>query len=122
MIIFAKLMFNNNTMEIENLNHDEVRIILLKILEAINSLPHSTPKQNADQDESNRAKLVYGIKGLAILLNISIPKAQSLKNSGILDLALYQIGRKVAFDGDKVLSLLKVIPDNEQLELNKPND
>ena len=58
-----------------------------------------------------RPRLVFGIKGLAELLNISVPKAQNLKNSGILDEAMYQIGRKLAFDADKVLALQKVIPD-----------
>ncbi len=56
-------------------------------------------------------KMVMGIKGLASLLNVSIPKAQNIKNSGALDSALYQIGRKIAFDANKVLELLKVIPD-----------
>ena len=56
-------------------------------------------------------KMVMGIKGLANLLDISIPKAQEIKNSGALDTALYQIGKKLAFDANKVLELLKVIPD-----------
>ena len=62
-------------------------------------------------EASKHPQIVYGIKGLAGLLNISIPKAQAIKNSGVLDEAMYQIGRKLAFDSEKVLSTLKVIPD-----------
>ena len=64
-----------------------------------------------DYESSRHPKIVYGIKGLAGLLNISIPKAQAIKNSGVLDVATYQIGRKLAFDAEKVLATLKVIPD-----------
>lgn len=62
-------------------------------------------------ETTKNPKIVYGIKGLAGLLNISIPKAQAIKNSGVLDSATYQIGRKLAFDSEKVLATLKVIPD-----------
>lgn len=87
----------------ENLNSEE-KSILLKILEKVELI-----------QKSKTPTLVYGIKGLAKLLNISIPKAQALKNSGSIDVALYQIGRKVAFDSDKVLEILKVIPDDDDL-------
>ena len=60
-----------------------------------------------------RPKMVMGIKGLATLLNVSIPKAQNIKNSGVLDQAMYQIGRKLAFDTNRVLESMKVIPDDQ---------
>ena len=82
-------------MELVQINMEELEAAIHKILDSRASQP----------------RLVFGIKGLAELLNISIPKAQNLKNSGILDEAMYQIGRKLAFDADKVLALQKVIPD-----------
>ncbi|MBR3567404.1 MAG: DUF3853 family protein [Salinivirgaceae bacterium] len=78
-------------------NKEELRSVILEIM---------------DSRQLMRPRLVYGIKGLAGLLNISIPKAQNLKNSGTLDDAMYQIGRKLAFDADKVLALQKVIPND----------
>ena len=78
-------------------NKDELRAVMNEIMETY---------------LVGRPRLVFGIKGLAELLNISIPKAQNLKKSGILDEAMYQIGRKLAFDADKVLALQKVIPDD----------
>lgn len=62
-------------------------------------------------ENAKHPKIVYGIKGLAELLNVSIPKAQNIKNSGVLDESMYQIGRKLAFDANKVLATLKVVPD-----------
>lgn len=91
----------------ENKKSDE-KTILLQILEKVESI-----------QKSKTPTLVYGIKGLAKLLNISIPKAQALKNSGTIDPALYQIGRKVAFDSDIVLQTLKVIPDSGGDSLSK---
>ena len=90
-------------MEQKILNSDE-RTLLIKILELVEAI-----------QKSKTPKIVYGIKGLATLLNISIPKAQALKNSGTIDPALYQIGRKVAFDADRVLAILKVIPDDDDM-------
>lgn len=83
-------------MELVQINMEELEAAFRKILDTRASQP----------------RLVFGIKGLAELLNVSIPKAQNLKNSGILDEAMYQIGRKLAFDADKVLALQKVIPDD----------
>lgn len=101
------LIVNFIIMEEINFSSDE-RSLLIKILERLDSI-----------QKSKTPNLVYGIKGLAKLLNISIPKAQSLKNSGIIDVALYQIGRKVAFDSDIVLQTLKVIPDSGGDSLSK---
>ena len=95
--------FKNLIMEQKNYNSDE-RSLLIKILELVEAI-----------QKSKTPTLVFGIKGLAKLLNISVPKAQALKNSGSIDVALYQIGRKVAFDSDKVLEILKVIPDDDDL-------
>lgn len=82
-------------MDLVKISMEELEGAILRILDSRASHP----------------RLVFGIKGLAELLNISIPKAQNLKNSGILDEAMYQIGRKLAFDADKVLALQKVVPD-----------
>ena len=81
------------------MNKDELKSVIVEIM---------------DTYLIGRPRLVFGIKGLAQLLNISIPKAQNLKNSGTLDEAMYQIGRKLAFDADRVLAIQKVIPDDQK--------
>lgn len=52
-------------------------------------------------------KVVYGIGGLAKLLNCSTRHASSIKNSGRIDDAIIENGRKPIFDMDKVLTLLQ---------------
>lgn len=52
-------------------------------------------------------KIIYGIKGLAELLNCSTTTAQKIKNSGVIDKAVTQFGKKLIIDADLVLKLLK---------------
>lgn len=52
-------------------------------------------------------RYVYGIDGLAKLLNCSNVTAQKIKNSGKLNTCYSQIGRKIVFDADKVLEILQ---------------
>ncbi len=62
-----------------------------------NAEPAGIPKRN----------LVYGISGLAKLLNCSNATAQKVKNSGRIDKAYTQVGRQIVFDADQVIDLLK---------------
>lgn len=56
---------------------------------------------NAKVEEKPR-KLVYGIAGLASIVNCSIPTAQRIKNSG--KVRYIQNGRKLVFDVEQVLA------------------
>ncbi len=57
-------------------------------------------------DSSIKKNLVYGIKGLAELLSCSPTTAQKIKNSGVIDKAISQFGRKLIIDADLVLKLI----------------
>ena len=50
-------------------------------------------------------KHVYGIAGIARLFGCSIPTANSIKQSGRIDKAITQIGRKIIVDADLALEL-----------------
>ena len=50
-------------------------------------------------------KKVKGIKGLAILLNVSVKTAQKLKNSGIIEEAIIYEKSKLYFDENKILEI-----------------
>lgn len=50
---------------------------------------------------------VYGIRGLANLLNCSISTANRIKKRGVIDDAIIQQGRTIMVDVDKALKLLK---------------
>lgn len=48
----------------------------------------------------------YGLQGLARLLNCSRTTANKIKQSGKLDKAIKQVGRKIIIDNEKALQLL----------------
>lgn len=52
-------------------------------------------------------KYVYGILGLAKLIDGSKSKANRLKKSGIIDDAIIQNGRKIIIDAELALDLIK---------------
>jgi hypothetical protein len=51
-------------------------------------------------------KHVYGITGIARLFGCSIPTANRIKQSGKIDKAITQIGRKIIVDADLALELV----------------
>lgn len=50
-------------------------------------------------------KHVYGIRGIAELFGCSIPTANRIKQSGKIDRAITQIGRKIIVDAELALEL-----------------
>ena len=50
-------------------------------------------------------KLAYGIKGIAETFGCSIPTANRIKKSGIIDKAISQVGRKIVLDVELALEL-----------------
>ena len=50
-------------------------------------------------------KYVFGILGIAKLFGCSLPTANRIKNSGKIDKAITQIGRKIIVDIDLALEL-----------------
>ena len=53
-----------------------------------------------------KKKYEYGIKGLAKILGCSRAKASKIKNSGIIDEAIFQNGKIIVIDIEKALELL----------------
>ncbi|WP_321332546.1 DUF3853 family protein [uncultured Bacteroides sp.] len=69
-------------------------------------------QQNTEQKEvqptivnSTSKKHVYGIAGIARLFGCSIPTANRIKQSGKIDKAITQIGRKIIVDAELALEL-----------------
>ena len=56
--------------------------------------------------EPEKKKYVFGIAGLATMLNCSISTAQRIKNEGTIDKAIYQTGKKIVVDVELALKLL----------------
>ena len=49
----------------------------------------------------------YGIEGIAQVFGCSVPTANRIKRSGIIDAAITQLGRKIIVDADLALQLAK---------------
>ena len=49
----------------------------------------------------------YGIAGIAKIFGCSIPTANRIKKSGVIDSAITQVGRKIVVDSELALSLAK---------------
>ncbi|MDR2130886.1 MAG: DUF3853 family protein [Odoribacteraceae bacterium] len=69
-------------------------------------------QQNSEQKEmqatvvnNTSKKHVYGIAGIARLFGCSIPTANRIKQSGKIDKAITQIGRKIIVDAELALEL-----------------
>ncbi|MBF1446236.1 MULTISPECIES: DUF3853 family protein [Prevotella] len=70
--------------------------------------------QNAEKQPAKvPAKVVperhyeHGIAGIAKIFGCSIPTANRIKKSGVIDSAITQVGRKIVVDSELALSLAK---------------
>ena len=70
----------------------------------IMTMTGNTPAKVKDFSQT---ECVFGLDGLASLIGCKKTKAQQVKNSGILDDAIIQNGRKLIIDKNKALELLK---------------
>lgn len=72
--------------------------------ELINSL--TIKKEEPDKQVQHFDKNSYGLSGLAALLGCSKTTAWKIKDSGKIDKAIRQVGRKIIIDNEKALELL----------------
>lgn len=57
----------------------------------------------------------YGIAGIAKIFGCSIPTANRIKKSGVIDASITQVNRKITVDSELALSLAKeanILPDS----------
>lgn len=66
--------------------------------------PKSESESKTETKQTAR-KFVYGLRGLASLFGCSIPTANRIKQSGKIDKAITQIGRKIIVDAELALEL-----------------
>ena len=73
------------------------------VLRALGIEPGAPKKKEMEEPETDSpSAYVYGIAGLARYLGVSPPTAQKYVNSGFLDGAMRQVGRKYSFNKAKV--------------------
>ena len=55
----------------------------------------------------SQRRIYYGIEGIAQIFGCSVPTANRIKRSGIIDDAITQVNRKILVDADLALQLVK---------------
>ena len=55
----------------------------------------------------SQRRIYYGIDGIAKLFGCSVPTANRIKKSGVIDDAITQIDRQIVIDGNLALALAK---------------
>ena len=68
--------------------------------------PKKTEKENESSQKSQEKKYVYGMAGIARLFGCSIPTANRITKSGVIDKAITQCGRKIIVDSELALQLV----------------
>ena len=97
-------------MKIENLLEKPIWQMTGQEFLALNEQSRSTVQDQqivSISENSLNKKYVYGIRGIANLLNCSIAKANRIKKRGIIDEAIMQEGRSIMVDVELALSLIK---------------
>ncbi|MEA4978623.1 MAG: DUF3853 family protein [Petrimonas sp.] len=80
---------------------EDTRIIDLTVGELKDILRSEAPKI----EEKKERRLVYGLSGIAEIFNCSTSTAQRIKNSGKINKAITQVGRKIVVDAELALKL-----------------
>lgn len=75
-------------------------------------------KSSSCEEAAKPHRLVYGIKGIADTFGCSIPTANRIKKSGVIDDAITQVGRKIVVDANLALKLAAAAKDNDTANLN----
>lgn len=88
---------------IENLRSKPIIYLTVDEFLFVNS--YSENKNIPNDRPETAKKYAYGLKGIAQIINCSIPTAARIKASGKIDEAITQIGRKIIIDVDKALEL-----------------
>ena len=65
----------------------------------------STSEETAKASSKEEKRYVYGLAGIARLFGCSLPTANRIKQSGKINRAITQVGRKIIVDADLALEL-----------------
>ena len=78
------------------------------LIEVFEGFANEGKDGRANTNPSNKKRYVRGMKELAEVLHCSVPTAQRIKSSGVLDAAISQSGKVIVVDADLALDLLRV--------------
>jgi hypothetical protein len=76
--------------------------------ELVFMLKHSLPSSETKSSPADSGEhFVYGINGIAKLFGCSVPTANRIKKSGVINDAITQVGRKIVVEAQLALKLVK---------------
>lgn len=79
------------------------------LIEVFEGVANKEGKDGRDStNPSSKKRYVRGMKELAEVLHCSVPTAQRIKSSGVLDAAISQSGKTIIVDVDLALDLLRL--------------
>jgi hypothetical protein len=96
-------------MELDKLDRTK-QLFTLTIGEFIDLVNTLMGQRAANDEPETPGKCVYGIAGIAEILNCSISTANRIKKSGVIDKAITQRGRLIMVD----VELAKLLYDNSK--------
>jgi hypothetical protein len=79
----------------------------VELLSAVIRPRYEYPGQFGLKDLTQDEKYAYGIKGISEIFGCSVPTAQRIKSSGIIDAAITQLDRTIVVDRQKALELVQ---------------
>lgn len=82
-------------------------LIYLTVGELTDLMKSIMPAEIVKEEPKKEKWLVYGLSGLAELLGCSKKHAHTVKESGVIDKAVSQMGRKIVVDAEKALELIQ---------------
>ena len=90
---------------------EELALLLKRLNEGTAKVSAEVTPEYDSHDRAGAAKkekhYLYGIQGIAETFGCSIPTANRIKASGLIDGALCQVGRKIVVDPELAIELLK---------------
>ena len=99
-----------NASNVEQLNSKiimEKNFDIKQLLQKPIAMMSSMEAKRSETTPIVQKRTYYGIEGIAQVFGCSVPTANRIKRSGIIDAAITQIGRKIIVDADMALSLAK---------------
>ncbi|MDO5609110.1 MAG: DUF3853 family protein [Capnocytophaga sp.] len=79
----------------------------LSVGELVDILKETSASEKKEIIHKEEKRYAYGLKGLGNVLGCSRTRASEIKQSGILDEAISQFGRKIIVDVDLAVKLFK---------------
>ena len=102
-----------------DLNKPLLHATIGDLTEALTMILKDNNLEKEGEVTSAQKHYVYGIAGIAQLFGCSVPTAQRIKSSGVIDEAVSQVNGIIVVDSELALDLLKISKKYRNISLRK---